>query len=134
MVLEHMRRLCGWHCHVLGRAELPGYEIGLDFRGYANIRVKATETVQGVLFEVDQEAIKALDAFEGYPAVFDRIEVLVKDDEGREMKAWVYIESADQFGGTNPRMEYFNRVIAGAKENRLPEEWVKKLNSMIGLI
>lgn len=131
MVLEHMRRLCGWHCHVLERAVLPGYEIGLDHRGYANIRLKEGEEVHGVLFELDQEAIDALDAFEGYPTVFDRVEVTVKDGEGQERKAWVYIEPADQFGGTAPRMEYFNRVIAGAKENHLPEAWVNKLKTLV---
>jgi gamma-glutamylcyclotransferase (GGCT)/AIG2-like uncharacterized protein YtfP len=79
MSLDHMRRLCGWHCQLLGRATLPEFEIGLDKRGYANIKANPKELVYGVLFEIDEDGIKLLDGFEGYPDIFDRAEVEVFD-------------------------------------------------------
>lgn len=131
MDLAHMRRLCGWHCHVLGRATLKNYELGLDHRGYGNIRPKNEEEVKGVLFDIDQEGLDALDEFEGYPQVFDRVQVEVEDDAGEKYQAWVYTESPGQFGGKEPRMEYWERVVAGAKENNLPIEWIQKLENLM---
>jgi hypothetical protein len=34
-------------------------------------------------------------------------------------------------GGMQYRQEYFRRVIAAAYENRLPEEYIKKIESLI---
>ncbi len=132
MVLEHMRRICGRHCFVLGQAVLPEYEIGLDLRGYANIRPAAGEQVYGVLFEIDEEAMAALDRFEGYPEVYNREFVAICDSRGQSLRAWVYIEPAEQFGGRSARQEYFNRVISGAVENRLPEIWIAKIQQLAG--
>lgn len=133
MVIEQMRRLCGRHCSALGKAELPNYEFGLDLRGFANIRPSDGEKVCGVLWEVDQEALEALDKFEGVPSVFDRKKVAIVDDQGRNVEAWVYVEPVEQFGGDHPRMEYFNRVLSGARENNLPEEWITKIQHLVNI-
>jgi gamma-glutamylcyclotransferase (GGCT)/AIG2-like uncharacterized protein YtfP len=124
MNLDHMRRLCGWHFRVLGNAVLENYEFGPDTRGYANIRPKEGSKVHGVFYELDDFSLKALDKFEGYPQVFDRTEVKVLDTEGKYHKAWAYKEHEDHFGGDYIKQDYLKRVIAGARENRLPEEWI----------
>src|SRR5258708_4069015 len=92
MNIDHMRRMCGWHCHLINRAKLPNYEIGSDLRGYANIRPNVGEVVHGVLYDMDQQGLDALDVFEGYPKVFGREEVVVLDDAEKKYKAWEYIE------------------------------------------
>lgn len=127
MSLDHMRRLCGWHCQLLGRATLPEFEIGLDKRGYANIKANPKELVYGVLFEIDEDGIKLLDGFEGYPDIFDRAEVEVFDENKVVYKAQVYWEPKEELDGTEPKQEYFRRVIAAAHDNKLPQEWIKKL-------
>lgn len=129
MSLEHMRRLCGWHFSVLGQAVLENYQFGPDTRGYANIRPQSGEKVYGVVYEVDQYCVDALDEFEGYPQVFGREEVVVKDPEGDEYKAWVYLEAPEYFGVDEIKEEYLKRVIAGARENHLPDGWIKFLSS-----
>lgn len=131
MVLDHMRRICGRHSFALGHAFLPGFEIGLDLRGYANIRPASGQSVHGVLFEIDEEALVALDKFEGYPDVFGRKKVIIQGNNNTDREAWVYFEPADQFGGNQPRVEYFNRVISGARENHLPESWINKLQDLV---
>lgn len=133
MNLDHMRRLCGWHARLLGSARLPDFEIGLDTRGYANIRPKTGEQVWGVLFEIDQDGLTMLDKFEGYPEVFNRQEVVVLDENNIEYKCQVYIESETEFGGTEAREEYFRRVVSAAYENRLPERWIQKLEQFLNL-
>lgn len=133
MSLEHMRRLCGWHCRLLGRALLDGYEIGVDAKGYANIRAKSGDFVNGVMYEIDREGLDLLDEFEGYPDTFGRQEVVVKDEFGVEYKAQVYAKNSEDFGGQQIKGEYWRRVVKAAAENRLPEEWVKKLESFLSL-
>lgn len=128
MNLDHMRRLCGWHFRVLGAARLDGFEFGIDPRGYNNIRESQGQCVLGVLFTLDQKALGALDEFEGYPEVFKRQTVIVKGPDGHDCEAWVYLQDPDQFGGKG-EPEYMRRVIAGALENNLPQEWIKKLTS-----
>ena len=126
---DQMRRLCGWHFQVLGVATLQDYEFGVDLRGFARVKFKKGSHVFGVLFDVDQYCIDALDEFEGYPEVFTRPELEVVDDFGHKYKAWVYMQPQDQLGGTVIKDEHMRRIIAGAKENRLPDEWIKFLES-----
>ena len=125
--LDHMRRICGWHCRLLCRAKLPDFEFGLDSRGFANIRPKKGEVVHGMLYEVDEDGFSMLDEFEGYPKVYGRQEVVVLDENNVKYKTQVYIEPPHEFGGTEPKEEFLMRVIASAYENKLPEEWIKKL-------
>ena len=99
MNLEHMRRLCGWNFTVVGPAFLKDYELGPDSRGYANIRPQAGKQVAGVLYDIDQRSLVALDEFEGYPDVFSRPQITVKDSSGNNFNAWVYVEPKEQFGG-----------------------------------
>ncbi|HVY67608.1 MAG TPA: gamma-glutamylcyclotransferase family protein [Patescibacteria group bacterium] len=130
MNLEHMRRLCGWHFQVVGAAELKHYEFGVDLRGYFNIRPKDESSVWGVLFEIDDKALAALDEWEGYPEVFGRGEVSISGPAQKEYRSWVYVEAADQFGGDKINQDYYRRVTAGARENYLPPEWLKMLENL----
>lgn len=133
MNIEHMRRLCGWHCRMLCRSKLVGYEIGLDMRGYTNIRPKQGDTVWGVMYEIDQDGIDMLDKFEGAPDVYNRKEVVCLDDNNVEYRCQVYIEAENEFGGTKAREEFFRRVVGAAYENHLPETWIEKLESFLEL-
>ncbi len=128
MDLNHLRRLCGWHCHLLGKAILKDYEIGVDSRGFANVCLKKGAEVYGILFEVDEECISRLDDFQGYPQVFDRklLEVLDVED-GQQFKAWVYIENEKFLSAYLPYFKFWERIVVAAKENKLPKEWIKNL-------
>lgn len=129
--LSHMRRLCGWHCHVLSRGTLENYELGLDHRGYGNICQKQGEKVLGIIYEIDTHCIEALDEFEGSPKVFARQEVGVIDEQGNPLKAWVYIEAVEKQEKQQPNTSYWQRVVMGAKEQNLPKQWVKKLEEYL---
>ena len=129
MSFEHMRRLCGRHFTVLGAATLRDFEFGPDMRGYATIRPYKGSQVAGVLYEVNSKCIDALDDFDGYPDIFDRIEVEVVGPDNNKHKAWVYAQSPEKFGGKFIKHEFLKRVIAAAKDNRLPEPWIKFLES-----
>ncbi len=129
MNLEHMRRLCGWHFNVIGPAVLQDFEFGPDGRGYANIRQKGGFKVYGVLYDLDQYCLDILDDFEGCPQVFERKEVEVREGGDKSYMAWVYLEKPEKFSETEIKNDYLRRVIAGAVENHLPQEWITFLKS-----
>ncbi len=131
MNLEHMRRLCGWDFRLHDIAILEDFDLDADGRGYINIRPQAGKKVWGVVFEVGEKSIQALDDFEGVPDVFERKEVEILTDSGEKLASWVYLEKPEFFGGREVNENYIRRVIAGAKENRLPEDWIKFLESFL---
>ncbi|MBL8030887.1 MAG: gamma-glutamylcyclotransferase [Candidatus Doudnabacteria bacterium] len=131
MSLEHMRRVCGWHCQFLGRAHVPGFDVVIDQRGYLNIVKKENSELHGILYRIDEDGLAMMDAFEGFPSVFERQEVLAYDEHKIKYKAQVYYKSMEGGGGQSIRQEYFRRVIAAAYENKLPEEWVAKLEKLL---
>ena len=127
MNLEFMRRVCGWHFTVIGAGVLENYEFGSDTRGYVNIRSCLGQKVFGLIYEVDDKCLKSLDEFEGYPEVFGRKAVGVRGMGGKNYRVWVYLEGSENFGKNEIREEYLKRVLVGARENRLPEEWINFL-------
>lgn len=131
MNLSQMRRVCGWNCRLLGPTKLLDYEFGMDMRGYNNVRPKAGEFVWGVLFEINEAALTAMDEFEGYPDVFNRAQVKVTDPSGQSVTAWIYLEPADQFGNRHGKPDHVRGIVAGSRENGLPEEWVRKLETFL---
>lgn len=126
---DHMRRVCGWHFTALGMATLADYEFGPDRRGFATVRPQIGQHVLGVLYEIDQYCVNALDEFEGYPDIFNRIEVVVTDIDNQSHTAYIYIEPVEQFGGDYLRESYIKMIVAGAIQNHLPKEWIKFLES-----
>ncbi|MDE2311679.1 MAG: gamma-glutamylcyclotransferase [Patescibacteria group bacterium] len=129
MVFEQMRRLCGHGFTIYGPAKLVGYEFGLDKRGYFNVRPRLGAHVYGVLYEVTTAALAALDEFEGHPGVFARHYATAETDDGRRYEVAVYMETAEQFGGSEARPEFLKRVLAAATECHLPQQWIKKIRS-----
>lgn len=126
MNTAQMKERCGVGFKGVGSAQLNNYEFGFDKRGYANIRPKQGESVWGFVWEIDAACIDILDGYEGYPNVYNRKNILVRI-KGQDTNAFAYIEPEGEFGGT-PQSDYLNsRIIPGAKENELPQEWITKL-------
>lgn len=126
MSLDNMSGRCGAGAKVIGPALLEDYELTFDKRGYANIIAQTGRQVWGVTWQIDQNCLRALDRYEGYPRMYGRQAVQINLGP-QTITAMVYIEPADQSGGQPSRAYMDNRVIPGAKENGLPAEWIKKL-------
>ena len=127
---EQMRKRCGDGAEFLKRAYLEGYKFVYD--GYSSRRGGAVATivkekgsvVWGALYRVDENCLKKLDEYEGVPNVYWRERVVVRDDEGKEYEAWVYIKKLE--GEGKPSESYRTLVVEGAKECGLPEEYIAK--------
>ncbi|MDB5313424.1 MAG: hypothetical protein JWO38_7626 [Gemmataceae bacterium] len=117
------------------RAQLPGYRLAFNMGDgsgwtYANI-VHPGDGVLGVLYRCSRQDLEALDGFEeGY----ERTRVDVLDETGAKVDAVVYIARPEQItAGQRPRAEYLQRVIRGAREHGLPEQYIHSIEAAAGV-
>jgi len=127
MNLEQMKKRCS-NARFLERAYLEGYKFVYD--GYSKCRDCAVANivkdeggiVWGGLFGVTDDDIENLDKYEGYPHIYCKEVLEVKDDEGNNYKAIVYLRKPQQAG--KPNKEYRQIVLKGAKDCNLPEKYI----------
>ena len=127
MNLAQMQERCGTGFKKIRTARLDNYEFGFDQRGYANIRPRIGEFVWGVAWLITPECIASLDGYEDYPDTYNKRIVSAKDSNLQDLDVFVYIENAENFGGVAQKDYLNNKIIVGAKENGLPDFWIKKL-------
>ncbi|MCX8076476.1 MAG: gamma-glutamylcyclotransferase [Aquificaceae bacterium] len=128
MNLQQMKERCSNSAEFLKRAYLEGYKFVYD--GYsstrngsvANIVKEEGSVVWGALYRIDEDCLKKLDEYEGYPKFYRRDELIVKDDYGNEYKAWVYLRKPQ--GEGKPSKKYMNIVVIGAIQCGLPEHYI----------
>ncbi len=108
--------------------------------GVSSFQPAHGDTVWGLLFEVSEEHIRALDVFEGYRGpgdqhnVYDRDQVtveLVRSDDGsipRRVRASAYV--ARPSNPSPPSRRYLDTILRGARHHRLPEEYIAKLTTV----
>ncbi len=136
MDLEQMRRRCGDHFRVVGRAVLRGYGLRLNKECEhvvcANVERDENDYVEGVLYEIDDVCLEALDDYEGYPDEYDRIQVDVQVDD-RVVKSWIYVARPDRVReGLRPDEEYVRRVLRPCEMRILSDEYCRRLRSLLG--
>ncbi len=112
-------------------AFLPGYEVVFNKEGMGkgNPNVKPGERgVWGVVYEVDEKDLQKLDRIS---PKYERKLVRVVID-GEECEAWVYIAKPEFVNDSlKPDRSCIERMIKGAKFHRLPEEYIRWLESLL---
>jgi cation transport regulator ChaC len=117
-------------------ASLPNYEVRFNkkVRGGtagANIQPAQGKTVYGVLYKVDEGALRSLDRYEGVPEHYRRIEVQVTPDGGQPVPAQIYIASKLE-KGLHPSPAYLQAMLDGAGEHNLPAPYIAEIKSAAG--
>lgn len=105
----------------LSKATLPNYK--LIFTGWsrkwrggtASIKPFKDENVTGGIYEISEKELKSLDKFEGYPTIYNHINVTVftQDDEPVQAVTYIKVEQSDE---TKPSTEYLAILQKGFKE------------------
>ncbi len=116
---------------------LQGYRLVYD--GYsvsrqgatANIVRSEVDSVRGALFEINEKDKLSLDSHEGYPREYDRKVVEVKDAQGGAYAAMTYFRPGRALGKPHP--DYERVVLDGARDCRLPEDYIDKYLRVIRL-
>mgnify|MGYP001343361381 CR=1 FL=1 len=116
----------------LGTAELRGYELkwhkrSSDGSGKCDVvrTNDANHVVYGVLYEIPASEKSALDAAEGLGHGYEAKDVEVVFERAPRRSSVYYATAID--ASLRPYTWYMALVVAGAKENQLPEKYIEQL-------
>ncbi len=113
---------------VAGVGRVPGYRFRINSCGVATIVPEEGALIFGVLWELNEENEKRLDGFEGVRNGIYRKETLtVNLLEGGDVRAVAYIAKITEPGP--PRAGYLEKILMGAEDFGLPEEYLKEVCS-----
>jgi gamma-glutamylcyclotransferase (GGCT)/AIG2-like uncharacterized protein YtfP len=112
----------------LGEALLPGYRF--VFRNHADVELADYNSVHGVLWQVSDDDLDALDILEGFPDYYLRQRVWVMNKHGNHIIAWVYT-MADQDYLQEPSPGYLQMCTEGYIAHGVPtNQLTEALNSV----
>jgi phage replication-related protein YjqB (UPF0714/DUF867 family) len=97
----------------------------INQRGVATVESLRGTQVHGVLWQLSDHDLAALDSAEGVPVRYRRDLLTVSTNDG-PAKAWVYIDHRVTPGP--PRPGYLERIIDGALQHGLPRRWIEFLS------
>lgn len=105
-------------------ATLPNYK--LIFAGWsrkwhggvASIKPCRDEKVIGAVYEISERDLRSLDEHEGYPNVYNRMNVMVITEDGDPLQAVTYVRR-EQSEETQPSQKYLAVIRQGYKEWRI---------------
>lgn len=109
----------------LGLAYLPDFELVFHYHstsrrgGALDVRPRLGQATQGMLFEVDEQDLSALDRKEGAPGSYRRHEVTVLGVDGGQARAITYLAAPDRISAEfiRPTPEYVAIVSRGMTEH-----------------
>jgi len=118
-------------------ASLDGYSFAFNkkskdgsVKGNIEQTNNANDKVWGVVFEIDEKEKKKLDDAEGLGKGYNETMVNVLGADRQLINVQVYIADSDAIDNSlHPYDWYKEYVVSGAKENKLPESYINKLES-----
>lgn len=102
-------------------ARLPNYKLVFTGRsrsqngGTATIQLHKGEHVLGGVYEIDAKCLRELDRYEGYPTVYDRMNVIVFSDLGDAIEAVAYYKK-DRAPEEAPAPQYLSAIRKGYED------------------
>lgn len=99
--------------------------------GAANIE-PADSDLPGVLLQLDEVALSAIDVKEGHPTLYQRHVVSAQLDGGETIRAWTYIVQPDRrdMRQVAPTRHYLGLMIDGATAFALPSHHISALKAL----
>ena len=130
MDASHMAECCPG-AQRLGAGALPGHAFAIAAQGFGRAAPAAGEDLPGVLWELTEADVLALDRFEGVPDGMYRRDIAeVRDADGRLRRAMLY-QPTDPAPG-RPRPGYLERIIAVGQTLDLPATHLDHLRRLVG--
>ncbi len=96
----------------------------LVFNELADIIQHEGDHVLGALYVISKQDLEELDRLEGYPDLYDRIVVEVKDEDGGKYDAYAY--SMVEKNLENPPEHYYKILLEGYRDWDLPQDNLDK--------
>ena len=135
MASRYLRKYCPSAAPVM-RADLPNYRV--EFRrfstdmqgGISSIMEAPGEMVRGVIYEIPEQEVKALDILEDIPqGLYRRDTFLVLGEDDRWHHADLY-RVVKPSGPYDPALQYIDMMIEGAREHDLDPAYIDDLESL----
>ena len=118
----------------LCRADLPDYRLCYPRPsdtwggGVAGVEAMPDAAVEGVVYEVSERDLAALDRCECIDAGhYTRRRVRVTAEDGRELEVWTYFAVPCPQGSPLPSRRYVDTILRGARHHRLSEGYLARL-------
>ncbi len=124
--LDEMARRCPGAIS-LGATWINNYEF--VFRTHADIARVPGATCHGVLWDINKEHLKALDALEGFPYYYTRFRVRV--NTGRSFVYALTYQMIDQSYIQEPGAGYLSMVTDGYRQNSVPTDQIQNAINMV---
>ena len=129
--LEQMAYRCP-DAHVVRPVILENYE--LLFRGntrgngVATIAPREGSKVHGLLWRITPACEQSLDFYEGYPRLYEKEQVTVRDDRGRQLTVMAYVMTGGErwMSPMMPSAFYYRGIQDGYRQNGLPLSKLKQ--------
>jgi hypothetical protein len=108
--------------------------------GVVSVQLSHGKDVWGVLYELGEEDLRALDAQEGFRTpgdahnLYEREPIwveLVRPEDGsvpRRVRCWIYL--ARTANPSLPSRRYMDTVLKGARAHRLPDDYIAALTRL----
>jgi len=143
--LAQMRERAPEH-RIVGLAALRDHRLAFPLYsprwggGVASVMPHRGDTVWGVIYDVSDSDLAELDRHEGFRAAADQHNVydrepmtveLTRPDDGsvpRRVRAQAYV--ARPSNPSPPTREYLDRILTGAREHALPDDYVSRLTAI----
>ena len=90
---------------------------------------KESDAVWGRLYHINAEEKKLLDCYEGLGRGYENKCVTVKLDSGVTVRAMTYY-ATEKDSTLKPYTWYIKHILVGAKEARLPLDYIKKIDEV----
>ena len=110
----------------VGPVTLEGYELLFRGSGVATIGPKEGATVHGLLWQLTPDCERSLDHYEGYPYLYGKQPVTVKDKNGQEFTIMAYVMTERYLTPAVPPASYYQGILEGYRQNGLPVTALKK--------
>lgn len=129
--LDQMAHRCP-AAQMVGPVLLENYE--LLFRGNANgngvatIKPKEGQQVYGLLWRITPDCERSLDIYEGYPRLYEKESVAVRDSAGRQLTVMAYVMTdGDRWRSPAlPSEYYYQGILDGYRQIGLPTQALKQ--------
>ena len=111
---------------VIGPVTLENYELLFRGSGVATIGPKEGGTVHGLLWQLTPDCERSLDRFEGFPHLYNKEPVTVRDAQGQEFTVMAYVMTERYRTPAIPPASYYHGIEEGYRQNGLPVPALKK--------
>lgn len=97
----------------------------------ANIMSHSTRKVWGILVELNNDDLKAMDRYEGHPNHYERKKLNLFSENNSQVNAYTYIAHSRYIIKEQvPSFEYLNYIIKGAEMCGLPSDYISAIEAL----